>query len=156
MEIRWSYDRLISTMGFPILVRWQLYIKNQDPGFVTGGVQMTFVTGAQWAYVAFWDCSCCFIFVWVCCLPITSQRNHSTHLPLKKNMSQSIRVFNDFRIPCIICFDSELLNVILIKYLFSSSRLFLTFCCSLLCLLQWPFSDWQTSQDLRLSDICPL
>ena len=25
MEIRRSYDRLISTMGFPILVRWYLY-----------------------------------------------------------------------------------------------------------------------------------
>ena len=28
MEIRRSYDRLISTMGFPILVRWHLYIKS--------------------------------------------------------------------------------------------------------------------------------
>ena len=27
MEI-WSYDRLISTMGFPLLVRWQLYIES--------------------------------------------------------------------------------------------------------------------------------
>ena len=26
-EIRWSYDRLISTMGFPILIRWHLYIE---------------------------------------------------------------------------------------------------------------------------------
>ena len=28
MEIRRSYDRLISTMGFPILERWQLYIES--------------------------------------------------------------------------------------------------------------------------------
>ena len=27
-EIRQSYDRLISTMGFPILVRWHLYIES--------------------------------------------------------------------------------------------------------------------------------
>ena len=25
VEIRWSYDRLISIMGFPILIRWQIY-----------------------------------------------------------------------------------------------------------------------------------
>ena len=33
MEIRWSYDRLISTMGFPILERWHLYIESgpRDP-----------------------------------------------------------------------------------------------------------------------------
>ena len=29
MEIRRSYDRLISTMGFPILERWHLYIRPQ-------------------------------------------------------------------------------------------------------------------------------
>ena len=29
MEIRRSYDRLISTMGFPILVRWHLYIESK-------------------------------------------------------------------------------------------------------------------------------
>ena len=28
MEIRRYYDRLISTMGFPILVRWHLYIES--------------------------------------------------------------------------------------------------------------------------------
>ena len=28
MEIRRSYDRLISTMGFPLLVRWHLYIES--------------------------------------------------------------------------------------------------------------------------------
>ena len=28
MEIRRSYDRLISTMGFPILVRWHLYFES--------------------------------------------------------------------------------------------------------------------------------
>ena len=28
VEIRWSYDRLISTMGFPILVTWHLYIES--------------------------------------------------------------------------------------------------------------------------------
>ena len=28
LEIRWSQDRLISTMGFPILVRWHLYIES--------------------------------------------------------------------------------------------------------------------------------
>ena len=28
MEIRRSYDRLISIMGFPILVRWRLYIES--------------------------------------------------------------------------------------------------------------------------------
>ena len=28
MEIRRSYDRLISTMAFPILVRWHLYIES--------------------------------------------------------------------------------------------------------------------------------
>ena len=29
VEIRRSYDRLISTMGFPILVRWHLYIESE-------------------------------------------------------------------------------------------------------------------------------
>ena len=29
MEIRRSYDRLISTMGFPILIRWHLYIESR-------------------------------------------------------------------------------------------------------------------------------
>ena len=29
VEIRWSKDRLISTMGFPILVRWHLYIESR-------------------------------------------------------------------------------------------------------------------------------
>ena len=29
MEIRRSYNRLISTMGFPILVRWHLYIESR-------------------------------------------------------------------------------------------------------------------------------
>ena len=28
VEIRWSYDRLISTMGFPILIRWHIYIES--------------------------------------------------------------------------------------------------------------------------------
>ena len=28
VEIRWSYDRLISTMGFPVLVRQHLYIES--------------------------------------------------------------------------------------------------------------------------------
>ena len=28
MEIRQSYNRLISTMGFPVLVRWHLYIES--------------------------------------------------------------------------------------------------------------------------------
>ena len=28
VEIRWSYDRLISTMGFPIPVRWHIYIES--------------------------------------------------------------------------------------------------------------------------------
>ena len=28
VEIKWSYDRLISTMGFPILVRWHLHIES--------------------------------------------------------------------------------------------------------------------------------
>ena len=28
VEIRRSYDRLISTMGFPILIRWHLYIES--------------------------------------------------------------------------------------------------------------------------------
>ena len=28
VEIRRSYDRLISTMGFPVLVRWHLYIES--------------------------------------------------------------------------------------------------------------------------------
>ena len=27
VEIRWSYDHLISKMGFPILVRWHLYVE---------------------------------------------------------------------------------------------------------------------------------
>ena len=33
VEIRWSYDRLISTVGFPILVRWHLYIESGENGF---------------------------------------------------------------------------------------------------------------------------
>ena len=35
MEIRRSYDRLISTMGFPILVRWHLYIESLINSMVT-------------------------------------------------------------------------------------------------------------------------
>ena len=35
VEIRRSYDRLISTMGFPILVRWHLYIES-FPGLSLG------------------------------------------------------------------------------------------------------------------------
>ena len=31
VEIRRSYNRLISTMRFPILVRWHLYLLNQPP-----------------------------------------------------------------------------------------------------------------------------
>ena len=34
MEIRRSYDRLISTMGFPILVRWHLYIESGPRSYV--------------------------------------------------------------------------------------------------------------------------
>ena len=37
VEIRRSYDRLISTMGFPILVRWHLYIES----------------GPWWCWIAF-------------------------------------------------------------------------------------------------------
>ena len=33
VEIRRSYDRLISTMGFPILLRWHLFI-NQGPDYL--------------------------------------------------------------------------------------------------------------------------
>ena len=29
VEIRRSFDSLISTMGFPILVRWHLYIESE-------------------------------------------------------------------------------------------------------------------------------
>ena len=36
MEIRRSYDRLISTMGFPILVRRHLYIES-GPWFLFAG-----------------------------------------------------------------------------------------------------------------------
>ena len=36
MEIRRSYDRLISTMGFPILVRWHLYIESGPRFFLYG------------------------------------------------------------------------------------------------------------------------
>ena len=36
MEIRRSYDRLISTMGFPILVRCHLYIESGPSMFVNG------------------------------------------------------------------------------------------------------------------------
>ena len=36
VEIRQSYDRLISTMGFPVLVRWHLYIEYQ--GLVVSGL----------------------------------------------------------------------------------------------------------------------
>ena len=35
VEIRWSYDRLISTMGFHILVRWDLYIESGPRWFET-------------------------------------------------------------------------------------------------------------------------
>ena len=33
VEIRRSYDRLISTLGFPILLRWHLYIESGPSGF---------------------------------------------------------------------------------------------------------------------------
>ena len=36
VEIRWSYDRLISTMGFPILVRKHLYIESGPWTFMNG------------------------------------------------------------------------------------------------------------------------
>ena len=35
VEIRLSYDRLIFTMGFPILVRWHLYIESGPGWFKT-------------------------------------------------------------------------------------------------------------------------
>ena len=39
VEIRWSYDRLSSTMGFPILERWHLYIESGSwwllPGLIS-------------------------------------------------------------------------------------------------------------------------
>ena len=38
MEIRRSYDRLISTIGFPILVRWHLYIE-QGPSHMKACLQ---------------------------------------------------------------------------------------------------------------------
>ena len=34
LKSKWSYDHLISTMGFPILVRWYLYIES-GPWFFT-------------------------------------------------------------------------------------------------------------------------
>ena len=41
MEIRRSYDRLISTIGFPILIRWHLYIES-GPRFL------------DWCYILLW------------------------------------------------------------------------------------------------------
>ena len=43
VEIRRSYDRLISTMGFPILVRWHLYIESGPwcGGSISNGPHIT-------------------------------------------------------------------------------------------------------------------
>ena len=38
MEISWSYNHLISTMGFPILIRWHLYI---GPSYLHNGISYT-------------------------------------------------------------------------------------------------------------------
>ena len=43
MEIRRSHDRLISTMGFPILVRWYLYIES-GPRFFSSPLSSPFIT----------------------------------------------------------------------------------------------------------------
>ena len=46
VEIRRSYDRLISTMGFPILVRWHLYIES-GPRYLH--MKQSFITlSAHW------------------------------------------------------------------------------------------------------------
>ena len=52
VEKRWSYDRLISTMWFPILVRWDLYIEwgPREPQMVfwihtINNNKITFVSG---------------------------------------------------------------------------------------------------------------
>ena len=49
MEIRWSYDHIISTMGFPILVRRHLYIESGPRFFgctqcMTTAKQQTYLT----------------------------------------------------------------------------------------------------------------
>ena len=44
MEIRRSYDRLTSTMGFPILVRWHLYIESGPRALFSVRYQNTYMT----------------------------------------------------------------------------------------------------------------
>ena len=60
MEIRWSYDRLISTMGFPILVRWHLYIELGPRCLIYllyGGACITYSDG-QGSELSMWTGHC--------------------------------------------------------------------------------------------------
>ena len=54
MEIRRSYDRLIATMGFPILIRWHLYIESGPCGF------WDFILLSHCdLLISFWQTMCC-------------------------------------------------------------------------------------------------
>ena len=51
VEIRWSFDRLISTMGVPLLVRWYDYIESGPsvcPSVPIGPAVSPLVSASQW------------------------------------------------------------------------------------------------------------
>ena len=64
MEIRRSYDRLISTIGFPILVRWHLYIESGPRGvsfrwwllmpWIVGSQGVIYYVGWAGPYLSSW------------------------------------------------------------------------------------------------------
>ena len=58
MEIRWSYGRLISKMGFPIWVQWPLYIES-GPGSCDNGSWLSYAEwhhNKSWLYIHMYMC----------------------------------------------------------------------------------------------------
>ena len=89
VEIRRSYDRLISTMGFPILVRRHLYIDS----------------GPRWYYIlsVVWICHCwdkvdmVFISLQYCTHHIWYQTLHITLMAMSTSMWTHLRTGNNNR-----------------------------------------------------------
>ena len=95
MEIRRSYDRLISTMGFPILVRSHLYIESR-PSY---HVQMTCSCKTSYSR---WLTMCCFglvctqlcMFYRTLRTDINKQVNSAVAIPpiFRENLSSYARI----------------------------------------------------------------
>ena len=69
MEIRRSYDRLISTVGFPILVRWYLYIGSGPWRYSTSVHMVERHHSCNWNILSnhdvFWSWLYVFCYRWV-------------------------------------------------------------------------------------------